>query len=95
LRKQGFGCTLPNGEVIIIKIKNKNMTKVISIGHILTRDAMKNLKGGIAYDVNCTAAPGYTQQSPGSCTGTVSACQSLADSWCSQTANHCLSCTIG
>jgi hypothetical protein len=70
------------------------MTKGISIGHILTRDAMKNLKGGRAYEVNCTAAPGYHQELPGSCTGTLSACQSQVNSWCSQSANHCLSCTL-
>lgn len=70
------------------------MTKGISIGHILTRDAMKNLKGGRAYEVTCTAAPGYHQEAPGTCSGSQSGCQSVADNWCSQAANNCLSCTI-
>jgi hypothetical protein len=70
------------------------MTKGISIGHILTRDAMKNLKGGKAYTVNCTATPGFHQESPGSCTGSQSACQTKADNWCSQASNHCLSCEV-
>jgi len=52
-------CALPNGETGIIQNLNfKNMTKGISIGHILTRDAMKNLKGGRVYEVNCTTGPG-------------------------------------
>jgi len=70
------------------------MTKGISIGHILTRDAMKNLKGGRAYAVNCTAMAGYHQESPGSCTGTASACQTAANSWCNNPTNHCVSCGI-
>ena len=69
------------------------MTKGISIGHILTRDAMKNLKGGKAYAVNCSTTPGYHQESPGSCSGTQSQCQTAANNWCAQTAG-CSSCGL-
>ncbi len=69
------------------------MTKEISIGHILTRDAMKNLKGGKAYEVNCTTTPGYSQTSSGSCSGTRSACQQKADEWCAGTTG-CASCSL-
>jgi hypothetical protein len=69
------------------------MTKEISIGHILTRDAMKNLKGGKAYPVNCTTSPGYTQTSPGSCSGTRANCQKEADNYCANTAG-CVACSL-
>ena len=69
------------------------MTKEISIGHILTRDAMKNLKGGKRFEVNCSTDPGYSQTSPGSCTGTRSACQTAANDWCSGAAG-CASCSL-
>ena len=69
------------------------MTKEISIGHILTRDAMKNLKGGRRFEVNCSTTEGYTQTSSGSCTGTRANCQAEANSWCS-TAAGCASCSL-
>jgi hypothetical protein len=70
------------------------MNKEISFGHILTRDAMKNLKGGKAFAVNCTTQPGYTQTSPGSCSGTRSACQAEANNWCSNNSASCASCSL-
>lgn len=59
----------------------------------LERIEMKNLKGGRVYQVNCTAMPGYTQVSPGSCTGSASWCQQQTAEWCSA-ATHCQSCTV-
>lgn len=60
---------------------------------ILEKSEMKKLKGGKVYEVSCIPAPGYTQVSPGSCTGTASWCQQQAANWCSA-ATHCLSCTV-
>jgi hypothetical protein len=94
LRKQGFDCTLLNGEVIINNLNFKKMTKAISVGHILTRDAMKNLKGGKVYAVNCNIGNGYHQEAPGSCSGTQSQCQAAANSWCSSHSNYCSSCSL-
>lgn len=65
------------------------MKKGISIGQILTRDAMKNINGGKDYGVSCSAAPGYHQESPGTCSGTRSSCQAAADRWCSDSP-HCI-----
>jgi len=71
------------------------MTKEISIGNILTRDAMKNLKGGLkthTYTVTCTTLPGYTMTEPGSCTGGASACQTASYNYCQSTPG-CQACT--
>lgn len=54
---------------------------------------MKNVLGGKKYAVVCTADPGYSVAQPGSCEGTLSACQQAANNWCNS-ANHCASCTV-
>ena len=48
----------------------------------LSRDEMKKVMGGVA-TATCTytMAPGYSA-SGGSCTGTASQCQAVADNWC-------------
>lgn len=47
----------------------------------LTRNEMKNVIGGLVAQCTYTMAPGYSAQG-GSCSGSASQCQGLADQWC-------------
>jgi hypothetical protein len=70
------------------------MKKLASFGgSVLSKDQQKNVLGGKKYAVNCSTAPGYHQESPGSCSGTASGCQTAANNWCAQTAG-CVSCGL-
>ena len=66
---------------------------------VLTRQQLKNVLGGSGaattkkYLVSCTARPGYVVQSPGSCTGTQSGCQTQAKTYCTNT-EGCASCFL-
>ncbi len=72
--------------------------KFENLGVILSRSAQKKIGGGLeeggTYTINCTPAPGYHIESPGNCTGTLAACTSDANAWCSDINNHCYSCTV-
>lgn len=60
----------------------------------LSTGDMKQITGGIVWEVSCIAQPGYHIESPGSCTGSQSACQASADAWCANSANHCGTCSV-
>lgn len=70
--------------------------KTISIGYLLTRDAMKDLKGGLGQVRFCSAKTkeGYQQSVPGICEGSREACNSACRDWCSHT-EGCASCSCG
>lgn len=65
------------------------------MGHMLTRDAMKKLKGGEGEGEGhlCYArtAAGYRQEMPGVCEGTRVQCNALCQQWCART-EGCISC---
>ncbi|MFT4094218.1 MAG: hypothetical protein QM640_11310 [Niabella sp.] len=71
------------------------MSNRISFGHVLSRNAMKNLRGGTKdYTVSCETEEGYTQTETGSCTGmTALECQTEANAWCENT-KGCKNCQV-
>lgn len=71
------------------------MTKTISFGHVLSRNAMRNLKGGGNWVVDCDFGPGTVQEEAG-CTGmTGLVCQQAANDWCLNYSNpSCKGCLV-